>query len=453
MTRREQIRPQRFLVSLLVVSTVAVLGGIVERVHVTTDLATAHTELRDAGNDLADATTELQQTQSAIDDAVENRDDDQARADHIVAATLQLLQMRDQLDSATAELATTENQVDATVHQAGILASCLETLDSTRRHLENGDASSARAALASGSATCQQADDIASGSDGAVYPFDFADPFILVDGGHYYAFGTNGGAGQVQVLSSNDEHHWQIAGNALPALPAWAQPGQTWSPSVMRTASGFVLYYSARERSSDKQCIGAAVSTAPQGPYLDPSSTPLICQTDLGGSIDPSPYTDPDGNSYLVWKSENETVGGVSQLWAQQLGPDAGSLVGDPVVLAVADRTWEGKVIEGPSMAMVGGTWMLLYFGNSWGGGQYAVGDAVCAGPLGPCPKPADNVVLRSSNGFAGPGGAEFFTDSRGGLAIVFAAWDADQIGYPNPRRMHVAAVGHTAGNTLTIRP
>ncbi len=439
--------------ALLAVSTVAFLAGVIEHAHATTDLATADTQLRDASDDLADVTNELQQTQSAIDDATHDRDDDQARADHIVAATLQLLQIRDQLDSANAELATTQDQVDSTVRQATVMASCLETLDSTRRDLENGDTNSARATLESGSATCQQADDLASGSDGAVYPFDFPDPFVLVDGGHYYAFGTNGSAGQVQVLSSSDEHHWQIAGNALPTLPAWAQPGQTWSPSVMRTASGYVLYYSARERSSGKQCVSDAVSTAPQGPYLDLSAAPLICQTDLGGSIDPSPYTDPDGNSYLTWKSEDETVGGASQLWAQQLGPDGGSLVGDPVVLATADRAWEGKVIEGPSMSMVGDTWMLLYSGNSWAGDQYAVGDAVCAGPLGPCTKPADNVVLRSTNGFAGPGGAEFFTDIHGGLAIVFAAWDGEQIGYPNPRRMHVAAVGRTTGDTLTIRP
>jgi hypothetical protein len=440
-------------VSLLAVSAVVLLAGVIEHAHATTDLATAHTELRDAGDDLGQVTDELQQTQSAIDDAVQSRDDDQARADHIVAATLQLLQIRDQLDSAQAELANTQDHVDATVRQATVMASCLETLDSTRRDLEHGDASGARAVLESGSATCQQADDLASGSDGAVYPFDFPDPFVLVVSGHYYAFGTNGGAGQVQVLSSIDEHHWQIAGNALPALPPWAQPGQTWSPSVMRTAGGYVLYYSARERSSGKQCVSDAVSTVPQGPYLDLSGAPLICQTDLGGSIDPSPYTGPDGTSYLTWKSEDETVGGASQLWAQQLGPDGGSLIGDPVVLAAADRTWEGKVIEGPSMSLVGDTWMLLYSGNSWARDQYAVGDAVCAGPLGPCTKPAENVVLRSINGFAGPGGAEFFTDARGGLSIVFAAWDAEQIGYPNPRRMHIASVGRSAGNTLTIRP
>ena len=438
---------------LLVVSTIALVAGVIERAHATTDLAAAHTERRVASDDLSEVTDELEQTQTAIDAAIQSRDDDQARADHIVAATLQLLQIRDQLESANAELANTQDQVDATVRQVTVIASCLQTLDSTRRDLENGAASAARAVLESGSAMCQQADDIATGSDGAVYPFDFPDPFVLVDGGRYYAFGTNGGAGQVQVLSSVDQHHWQIAGNALPALPPWAQPGQTWSPSVMRTASGYVLFYSARERSSGKQCVSDAVSTGPQGPYLDLSVAPLICQTDHGGSIDPSPYTGPDGNSYLTWKSEDETVGGASELWAQQLGPDGGSLAGDPVVLAAADRPWEGKVIEGPSMSMVGDTWTLLYSGNSWAGDQYAVGDAVCTGPLGPCTKPADNVVLRSTDGFAGPGGAEFFTDIHGGLAIVFAAWDAEQIGYPNPRRLHIAAVGRTTGNALTIRP
>lgn len=137
---------------------------------------------------------------------------------------------------------------------------------------------------------------------------------------------------------------------------------------------------------------------------------------------------------------------------AQQLGPDLISLVGGPVVVASADRAWEAGVIEGPSMAFVGGSWTLLYSGNRWSGGDYAVGAAACDGPLGPCRKAPDNVVLRSGGRFAGPGGAEFFVDGTGTLEVVFSAWDADAIGYPQPRRVHVAAVTRTPGGGLTIQ-
>jgi len=36
------------------------------------------------------------------------------------------------------------------------------------------------------------------------------------------------------------------------------------------------------------------------GPYTPVGSAPLICPTNLGGAIDPSPFTAPDGTLWLV---------------------------------------------------------------------------------------------------------------------------------------------------------
>jgi hypothetical protein len=444
-------RSQRIVGIILVFSTVVLVAGVVERLWVSGDHAEARAELDAALEHRNGLTAELQQVQVAIDLAVNKRADDESGTAEIIDTVFQLVQVRDQLESTKSELARVQSESDAAVQQTKTLAACLEALDTTRRHLERGDPPAARTTLQAGSAACQQAAAIAEGSDDAVYPYDFADPFLLADGGRYFAFGTNGAVGQVQVLTSNDQAHWHIVGSALPALPGWARSGNTWSPAVTRNAEGFVLYYTVREGSSGKQCISAAFSTAPQGPYLDLSAAPLICQVDLGGSIDPSPYTDAYGTTFLTWKSEDETVGGSSQLWAQQLGPDLISLVGEPVVIASADRAWEAGIIEGPSMAFVDGAWTLLYSGNRWSGGDYAVGVAVCDGPLGPCRKARDNVVLRSGGRYAGPGGAEFFVDRAGRLAVVFSAWDGSAIGYPHPRRFHVAAVARAPGGGLAI--
>jgi hypothetical protein len=49
------------------------------------------------------------------------------------------------------------------------------------------------------------------------------------------------------------------------------------------------MYYTARSRapgSAGLQCIGRAVSERPEGPFRDEQSTPLICDTDKGGSVD-----------------------------------------------------------------------------------------------------------------------------------------------------------------------
>ncbi len=56
------------------------------------------------------------------------------------------------------------------------------------------------------------------------------------------------------------------------------------------------MYYTVREAASQQQCISRAVAAAPAGPFLDDSSGPLVCQRDLGGSIDPSPFVDDDGH-------------------------------------------------------------------------------------------------------------------------------------------------------------
>ena len=59
----------------------------------------------------------------------------------------------------------------------------------------------------------------------SVYPFDFADPDVLVVRGTYYAYGTNSTAGNIQIMESSDLANWRKAGDALPTLASWASPG------------------------------------------------------------------------------------------------------------------------------------------------------------------------------------------------------------------------------------
>jgi len=55
-----------------------------------------------------------------------------------------------------------------------------------------------------------------------------------------------------------------------------------------------------RYRTAERQCISRAVSDNPAGPFVDERSEPLVCQLELGGSIDPSPFVDADGTPYLL---------------------------------------------------------------------------------------------------------------------------------------------------------
>ena len=55
------------------------------------------------------------------------------------------------------------------------------------------------------------------------------------------------------------------------------------------------MYYSAEQAGYDGgQCIGAATVTGAQGVF-SPEPTPIACNTEQGGAVDPSGFVDTDG--------------------------------------------------------------------------------------------------------------------------------------------------------------
>ena len=284
---------------------------------------------------------------------------------------------------------------------------------------------------------------------GLVYPYDFPDPFVLHEGATYYAFATNSAAGNIQIIQSTDLSHWSTVGNALPHDAAWAAPHATWGPSVLQRGNTFVLYYSAVYVPTGEQCISEAVANQPQGPYVDSSTVPLICQTALGGSIDPTPFVDAGGTPYLVWKSQG-AGGQPPVLWSQQLTADGTGLVPTAATpLLAPGEPWQGGVVEGPSLALVGGQYLLFYSANDWKTADYAIGMAVCAGPLGPC-QPSGQPLLTSQSGLSGPGGPSVFVDGQGHLQMAFHAWLPGKVGFPNSRLLFIRPVTVT-GDVATV--
>jgi hypothetical protein len=281
---------------------------------------------------------------------------------------------------------------------------------------------------------------------GLVYPFDFPDPFILPVGGMFYGFATNAVAGNIQIIRSTDLTHWTTVGDALPDEPAWATPGATWAPSVLQRGSTFVLYYSAVYTPTGEQCISEAVATQPQGPYVDSSTLPLMCQTALGGSIDPTPFVDTDGTPYLMWKSQGGG-GQPPELWSQQLNPAGTAMMpGVATALLTPSLGWQGGVVEGPSMVLAGGQYLLFYSANNWETADYAVGVARCTGPMGPCSETSSQPLLASQSAFSGPGGPSVFVDSTGRIRMAFHAWLPGKVGFPNSRLLFIRGVSLSSG-------
>jgi beta-xylosidase len=291
-----------------------------------------------------------------------------------------------------------------------------------------------------------------------VYKNDFPDPHVILVDDTYYAYGTtNGSSVNIRVMRSPDLVNWEELGDALPALPKWAvlNAGFTWAPGVMEIEDTFVMYYVARDKEADLQCIGLAVSDDPAGPFTDPNEEAFICQTELGGSIDAYPYRDDDGKLYLLWKNDGNCCGLEVALWVQELSPDGMSLVGEPVKLIVRDQPWERPLIENPAMVKNGDRYYLFYSGNWWESHEYAVGYAVCETVTGPCEKPLTEPWFEFKAPVMGPGGEAFFTDKEGNLWMVYHAWTGANVSYSGggKRSLHIDLVTFEDDKPVTNGP
>lgn len=270
---------------------------------------------------------------------------------------------------------------------------------------------------------------------------NFPDAFVLLHGSRFIAYATNEGR-NVPVAVSNDLVNWGFprdsAGkplDAMPTLGAWAKEGFTWAPEVSRIGGRYLLYYTANDRRRDMQCVGVAVATDPLGPFVDSRTEPLVCQTDIGGTIDANVLADADGKLYLYYKNDGNRVGKSSAIWGQRLAPDGLSVEGQPAALIRDDKPWEQKLVEAPTMVRTPSVYQLFfsaaYFG--WNDDQrispYGMGYANCAGPLGPCTKSPDNPILhsykdRTAGCLSGPGHQSIFKVGERSF-MSFHAWAA----------------------------
>jgi beta-xylosidase len=260
---------------------------------------------------------------------------------------------------------------------------------------------------------------------------DVPDPFLLNDGVRWVLYSTQVGLTNVPVATTPDLATWSPPTDALPELPAWAEWGHTWAPGALRRPGGFVLYFTARHRAMGLQCIGASTSRSATGPFTATGPEPLVCQQDLGGSIDPHPFVDIDGTTYLLWKADGNAIGRTSTLFSQRLRQDGLALEGHATALLSNDAAWEAPLVENPALLRVEGRYVLLYSGGWWESNGYATGYATCASPAGPCGKVTTERPLHRSDGeVAGPGGACVITGPAADMWLAHHGWTPGAVGY-----------------------
>jgi len=126
---------------------------------------------------------------------------------------------------------------------------------------------------------------------------DFPDPSALKYNGIYYAFATNSAGINTQVATSSNFITWTLISgyDALPDPGNWTtatasanwKDASVWAPNVIQNDQGqWVLYYSAATAANPAlHCVGVAVSSDVQGPYVPLESQPIICPLSQGGLL------------------------------------------------------------------------------------------------------------------------------------------------------------------------
>ncbi len=274
-----------------------------------------------------------------------------------------------------------------------------------------------------------------------------ADPYILLDGDTYYAYGT-GEADGIAVWTSDDLRHWTRHDQLALHKQNTTETQWFWAPEVYRKNGQYYMYYSANEH------LYVATATQPAGPFRQVGQCMTKAMLGDEKCIDSSVYFDDDGQAWLFFVRFTDG----NCIWMCQLDDDL--MTPRPATLSrciSVSQPWEdklGRVNEGPFVLKNNGIYYLTYSGNDFRSHDYAVGYAMSrtlAPANGAAPtwsKYGGNPIVHRAEGLYGTGHHSFFTDKEGRLRIVFHAHDSETEVYP--RRMYIGTM-EFAGNKLQL--
>jgi arabinan endo-1,5-alpha-L-arabinosidase len=156
----------------------------------------------------------------------------------------------------------------------------------------------------------------------------YGDPAVLkTDDGWWLVATSNDAPDAFPILHSADLEHWEPKGFIFPESnePAWAAKGRNvadfWAPEMARVGDEYWTVFTARQ-ANNALAIGLARALSPTGLWLD-NGAPLITGKPVnttglgydpgqpqmsGGVIDSNLFLDADGERYLFWKDDTNSI-------------------------------------------------------------------------------------------------------------------------------------------------
>ena len=192
-----------------------------------------------------------------------------------------------------------------------------------------------------------------------------ADPYILLEDGIYYAYGTYDADG-IRCYTSTDLKYWQYSGLALNKANT-TENRWFWAPEVYHVGDRYIMYYSANEH------LFAATASSPKGPFRQVGSYQMESLLKDEKCIDSHVFFDTDGSAYLFFVRFNNG----NCIWQVKLADDCITPVPGTLKQCLwAADAWElkmGRVTEGPNVYKSGVRYFLTYSANDYRSQDYAV--------------------------------------------------------------------------------
>ena len=198
------------------------------------------------------------------------------------------------------------------------------------------------------------------------------DPFILLEGGRYYLYGSRGNeawgkATGLDVYESDDLVSW--SGPSVVFTPPegfWADM-HFWAPEVHQYHGKFYMFVSFK---SETACRGTQIMVAdtPKGPFTLHSDGPVTPRD--WECLDGTLYIDRDGKPYMVFCHEWLQVKN-GEMCAVRLSDDLKQAVGEPFLLfRASEPDWALKdktefVTDGPWMYRTASGKLLMLWSSS----------------------------------------------------------------------------------------
>ena len=242
-------------------------------------------------------------------------------------------------------------------------------------------------------------------------------------------------------------------------MPGWASSGNRWAPETTTLPDGTqnVLFFSDSQPSGPRR-VGWAWAAG--GPAVGGWNRTAPTHLDLGnsdaGEIDQHIFRAANGSTYIVWKTDDNSLQKkITRIWAQEIiiADGAVRLVGPRVQILDSSGMWwvtsfvqGGSLVEGPEIVEHGGWFYLFFAAGCFCQESYSEGVARSRSVFGPYEKMGSPLLTTAIVGHAlappdgdgnatavgaranvleklvGPGHASFVEDSAGEWFAVYHA-------------------------------